>query len=143
MSRKAYESLYGNNEFYNRIAAPVMWSPWAIVRSEHPVFVLPDTFGMKAGAMDGRGLIAPLTPAACFVTLPGLEQQKRIIPHAVRADEDLSRRISLALALPACLHAQHGAVLRGGIVGQLSALALEAEVERRPDFEPATDPVAL
>ena len=42
MPRKAYESLYRNNEFYHRIAAPVMWSPWAIVRSERPVFVLPD-----------------------------------------------------------------------------------------------------
>ena len=97
MPRKAYESLYRNNEFYHRLAAPVMWSPWAIVRSECPVFVLPDTFGALASAVDGMRLIAPLTPTACFVTLPGLEQQKRIVPHAVRADEDLSRRISLVL----------------------------------------------
>ena len=97
MPREAYESLYRNNEFYHRIASPVMWSPWAIVRSERPVFVLPDTFGTRAGAMDGMRLIAPLTPTACFVTLAGLEQQKRIVPRAVRADEDLSRRISLVL----------------------------------------------
>ena len=98
MPRKAYESLYRNNGFYHRIAAPVMWSPWAIVRSERPVFVLPDTFCVRAGAMDGMRLIVPLTPTVCFVTLPGLEHQKRIVPHTVRADEDLGRRISSALA---------------------------------------------
>ena len=96
MPHKAYESLYRNNEFYHRIAAPVMWSPWAIVRSERPVFVLPDTFCTRASARDGMRLIAPLTPTACFVTLPGFERQKRIVPYNMRADEDLGRRISLA-----------------------------------------------
>ena len=97
MPRKAYESLYRNNEFYHRMAAPLMWSPWAIVRSERPVFVLPDTFARRAATRDGTRLIAPLTPTTCLVTLPGREQQKSIVPRGVRADEDLSRRISLAL----------------------------------------------
>ena len=98
MPRKAYESLYRNNEFYHRIASPLMWSPWAIVRSERPVFVLPDTFCARASAMDGMRLIVPLTPTACFVTLPRLERRKRIVPFSVRANEDLGRRISLALS---------------------------------------------
>ena len=97
MPHKAYESLYRNNDLYHRIAAPVMWSPWAIVRSERPMFVLPDTFCTRASAMDGMRLIAPLTPNTCFVTLPGLERQKRIVPFNVRADEELGRRISLIL----------------------------------------------
>ena len=97
MPRKAYESLYRNNEFYHRIASPVMWSPWAIVRSVRPMFVLPDTFCARGSAMDGMRLIVPLTPTACFVTLPSLERQKRIVPFNVHADEDLGRRISLAL----------------------------------------------
>ena len=70
MPRKAYESLYRNNEFYHRIATPVMWSPWVIVRAEPPLFVLPDTFAAWAGAIDGMRLIAPLTPITCLVTLP-------------------------------------------------------------------------
>ncbi len=98
MLRKAYESLYRNNEFYDRIASPVMWSPWAIVRSERPVFVLPDTFCAWVGTMDDMRLIVPLTPTVCFVTLPGLEQEKRIVPFHVCADEDLCQRISLVLA---------------------------------------------
>ena len=98
MPRKAYESLYRNNDFYHQIAAPLMWSPWTIVRSKRPVFLLPDTFAVRAGATDGMRMITPLTPTACFVTLPGHERQKQIIPHYVHAEEDLSRRISLALA---------------------------------------------
>ena len=72
MPRKAYESLYRNNEFYHRIAAPLMWSPWAIVRSGRPVFVLPDTFCARASATDGMRLIAPLTPTAslCYSSRP-------------------------------------------------------------------------
>lgn len=97
MLRKAYESLYRNNEFYNRIASAVMWSPWAIVHSERPVFVLPDTFCARVGAMDGMRLIVPLKPTVCFVTLPSLEEEKGIVPFHVRADEDLCRRIALVL----------------------------------------------
>ena len=98
MPRKAYESLYRNNEFYHRIATTMTWSPWAIVRSEQPVFVLPDTFAVRTSRLEGMRLIAPLTPSACFVTLPGREREKRIVPYSVRADEDLGRRISMALA---------------------------------------------
>ncbi len=97
MPPKAYESLYRNNEFYDRIAAPLMWSPWAIVRSDHPVFVLPDTFCTRATTKEGMRLIVPLTPNVCFVTLPGIERQKPIIPRNMRVGEDLSRRISLVL----------------------------------------------
>ena len=42
-------------------------------------------------------MIVPLTPTDCFVTLPSLERHKRIVPYNLRADEDLGRRISLAL----------------------------------------------
>ena len=97
MPRSTYESLYRNNQFYDRIASSLMWSPWAIIRSECPVFVLPDTFAVRAGARDGTHLIVPLTPTVCFATLPGHEQQKRVIPYDVCAGENLSRRIALML----------------------------------------------
>ena len=95
--RRAYESLYRNNELYHQVATPILWSPWAIVRSEQPVFVLPDTFAARTSPPGGMRLIAPLTPTACFVTLPGREWEKRIVPQSVRADADLARRISRAL----------------------------------------------
>ena len=98
MPRKAYESIYRNNEFYHRIAATMTSSPWAIVRSEHPIFVLPDTFAARTSRLEGMRLIAPLTPSSCFVTLPGREREKRIVPYSVRANEELARRISSALS---------------------------------------------
>ncbi|MEX2374525.1 MAG: hypothetical protein WD942_02940 [Dehalococcoidia bacterium] len=97
MPRKAYETLFRNNEFYHTVSHPVMWSPWAIVRSERPVFVLPDIFSARTGGSNGMRLIAPITPTACFVTLPGTEKQKRIVPRGITADHDLARRISIIL----------------------------------------------
>ena len=97
MARKAYELLYRNDQLYDRIASSLMWSPWVVIHSERPVFVLPDTFAVRAGATDGTRLIVPLTPTVCFATLPGYEQQKHIIPYHVRASENLSRMIALTL----------------------------------------------
>lgn len=55
------------------------------------------TFSARTGGSDGMRLIAPLTQRACFVTLPGTEKEKRIVPHGIKADHDLARRISLIL----------------------------------------------
>jgi hypothetical protein len=97
MLRKAYETLYGNNDLYHRLAHPVMWSRWAIVEAPSPIFVLPDTFGVHGDLGDGLRLVAPLTPRVCFVTLPSRETEKRIIPLQLCADEQLARRISSVL----------------------------------------------
>jgi len=42
-------------------------------------------------------MLVPLTPNACFVTLPDREEEKRIVPRHLPADERLARRISAAL----------------------------------------------
>lgn len=97
MAAKAYETLFSNNDLYHQLAHPVMWSRWALIRPPRPVFVLPDTFGARADLGDGMRLIAPLTPTVCFVTLPGREQEKRIVPSWLTVDEVLARRISSVL----------------------------------------------
>ncbi|WP_167392238.1 DUF4238 domain-containing protein [Mesorhizobium sophorae] len=97
MASKAYEAIYQNNEFYNLLAHPVMWSRWALVRTRSPLFVLPDVFGARADLGDGLRVIVPLTPTACFVTLRGSESEKRIVPRYLPADEGLARRISSVL----------------------------------------------
>ena len=66
MPQKAYETLYANNDLYNQLAHPVMWSRWAIVTAPSPLFVLPDTFGARGNFDDGLRLIVPLTPRICF-----------------------------------------------------------------------------
>jgi hypothetical protein len=97
MLRKAPETLYGNNDLYHRLAHPVMWSRWAIVKASSPLFILPDTFCAHGDFGDGLRLIAPLTPQVCFVTLPTRETEKRIIPLQLYADARLARRISSIL----------------------------------------------
>lgn len=97
MASKAYETLYGNNDFYNKLAHPVMWSRWALVKAPSPVFVLPDTFGARSDLGDGMRMIVPLTPTVCFVTLPSRESEKRIVPSWLTIDDALAGRISAAL----------------------------------------------
>lgn len=97
MAATTYEALYSNDDFYHKLAHPVMWSRWALVKSFEPVFVLPDTFGARSELGDGMRMIVPLTPKVCFVTLPSRETEKRIVPAWLNADEALARRISTAL----------------------------------------------
>ena len=97
MAARAFEALFRNNDFYDQISRPVMLSRWAIVKSTTPLFVLPDTFGVCGDIGDGLRIIAPLTPNACFVALPDREEQKRVVPRYLTADESLAREISAAL----------------------------------------------
>jgi hypothetical protein len=94
---KTYEALCSNNDFYHKLAHPVMWSRWALIKSSTPAFVLPDTFGARSELGDGMRMIVPLTPTVCFVTLPGRESEKRIVPSWLTVDEALARRITAAL----------------------------------------------
>jgi hypothetical protein len=97
MARRAYETLFQNNELYDRFARPIMWSRWAIVTSKQPFFVLPDRFSVHRDLGDGLRMIVPLTPEACFVTLLDREEEKDIIPRYLPADQQLARRISATL----------------------------------------------
>lgn len=97
MVSRAYETLFQNNEFYDRFARPIMWSRWAIVEAEQPVFVLPDRFSISRDFGDGLRMMVPLTPKTCFVTLLDWEKEKDIIPHYLPADQSLAKRISATL----------------------------------------------
>ena len=97
MPRRAHETLFGNNELYDHFARPLLWSRWAIVTSEQPVFILPDRFSVHRDLGDGMRMIVPLTPKACFVTLLDREEEKDIIPRYLNADDRLAWRISATL----------------------------------------------
>ena len=97
MARRAYASLFRQNEIYDAWARPILWSRWAIVTSEEPLFVLPDTFCARSAVDGDAKIIVPLTPTKCFVTLPSKEEEKRSVPFHVSADPELARRISSLL----------------------------------------------
>lgn len=99
--RSVYESLYRQNEFYDRLARPIMYSKWVVVRSKEAIFVLPDTCNIF-GKYDGcQYVIMPLTPTYCLVVLPVPVSDIRIVPHYIQADDALSKDISAILAASA------------------------------------------
>lgn len=99
--RLVYESLYRENEFYNRLARPVMYSKWVVVRSKEAIFVLPDACNIF-GKYDGHQyVIMPLTPTDCLIVLPVPVSDIRIVPHYIQADDALSMDISAVLAASA------------------------------------------
>jgi hypothetical protein len=92
-----YETLYLQDDFYDKLARPILYSAWMVVRSAKPDFVLPDVcnvFGEHAGR---RFVIMPLTPRDCLVVLPIEVTQPRIVPHYVLASPEMARDISFAL----------------------------------------------
>ena len=92
--KNAYDTLFSNNELYDRLARPVLRSQWALVKAETPSFVLPDSFSVRGDLGSGLRLIVPLTPKVCFVTLPALESEKRVIPISIKADAALAQNIA-------------------------------------------------
>lgn len=84
--RSVYETLYKNNELYDRIARPVMWNTWVLVNSQDG-FILPDTWCVSRAGVGADGFFcAPLTPNTCFVSLPPREHEKRVLPIRIHAD---------------------------------------------------------
>jgi len=99
--RSVYESLYRENEFYNRLAKPIMYSKWVVVRSLEPIFILPDTCNIF-GKYDGNQyVIMPLTPKDCLIVLPIPVKDIRIIPHYIQTDDALSMDIASVLTASA------------------------------------------
>jgi hypothetical protein len=75
-----YETLFTNNDFYDRIARPVFWNTWVLLKSKGH-FVLPDTWGVLRSEPEPDSFYcAPLTPSVCFLSLPPREEQKRVLP---------------------------------------------------------------
>jgi len=121
MAQAAHGSLFGNNELYDRLARPLLWSQWAIVSSDAPVFVLPDTFCAR-GQVDGElRLVVPLTPNMCFITLASKEREKRIVPFHHAADPGLADSLSRLLVQAAQSEFLSDSRFAGGLEGGTAA----------------------
>lgn len=145
MAAKTYEALYSENDFYHKLAHPVMWSRWALIKASRPVFVLPDTFGARSELGDGMRMIVPLTPTICFVTLPGHESEKRIVPSWLTVDEAFARRISAALIGSAAREfLSHPDFVPDADIPDVSLgdllLEIEAAIDRKEALEEAQSP---
>jgi hypothetical protein len=94
-----YETLYGNNEFYDKIARPIMYSRWVMIHSEKLEFVLPDVCHIHGSYDEKKYLIMPLTPQYCFIVLPEPLNKPRVVPHNIKAPTSLVRDISTVLMI--------------------------------------------
>jgi len=95
--RAVRESLFHNNDFYNRVASPVLWNTWVIVKSE-AAFILPDNWGILRSEPETDSLFCvPITPSRCFISLPPRERQKRVVPIAISADAERASQINRLL----------------------------------------------
>ena len=99
--RSVYETLYHQNDFYDKLARPILYSKWVIVRAEKPIFVLPDTCNIFGRYDTNQYVIMPLTPTDCLVILPIQVSEIRIVPHYIKADSKLAKDISVVLVLNA------------------------------------------
>lgn len=99
--RSVYESLYRQNEFYNKLAKPIMYSKWVVVRSGQPIFVLPDTCNIFGKYNGEQYVIMPITPNDCLIVLPVPVSDIRIVPHYIEASDSLSKDISAVLTASA------------------------------------------
>ena len=89
-----YETLYANNDFYDKITRPVFWNTWVLLKSNGH-FVLPDTWGVLRSEPESDSLYcAPLTPSVCFLSLPPREEQKRVLPITLEIGPERAAQIN-------------------------------------------------
>jgi len=95
--RAVYETLYSQNDFYDKLARPIMYSRWVVIRSETPDFVLPDVCNLFGSYESRQYVVMPLTPKDCLIVLPIEVNEPRVIPHYVKASNSLVRDVSFIL----------------------------------------------
>lgn len=95
--KQVYETLYSQNEFYDKLARPIIFSRWVVVRSETPDFVLPDVCNIFGSYKGRQYVFMPLTPTDCLIVLPVAVDKPRIVPHYIKATESMAKDISYIL----------------------------------------------
>lgn len=95
--RAVYETLYSQKDFYDKLARPIIYSRWVIVRSESPDFVLPDVCNLFGSYENKQYVVMPLTPHDCLIVLPVQIKQPRVVPYYIKASESMARDISYLL----------------------------------------------
>lgn len=95
--RSLYESLYCENDFYDKVARPIMYSRWVMVCSDEPEFVLPDICNIFGNYKGKQYVIMPFTPNNCLIVLPDPICEPRVVPHYIKASTSLTNDISTLL----------------------------------------------
>lgn len=95
--QQVYETLYSQNEFYDKLARPIFFSRWVVIRSETPDFLLPDVCNLFGSYQGRQYVFMPLTPTDCLIVLPVAVDTPRIVPHYIKATDTMARDIAYIL----------------------------------------------
>lgn len=97
--RKVYETLYDNNDFYDKLARPILKNKWVVVRSSEPSFILPDTCNVFGNHKGVQYVIAPITQSDCLVVLPNEDEEQRVVPNYINGSVQLVQDLCSLLLL--------------------------------------------
>jgi hypothetical protein len=65
-----YETLFQNNELYEKITHNILINQWIVLKSENKMFVLADTVGFYKLEESGQIILFPISPEYCLLILP-------------------------------------------------------------------------
>ncbi|MBB1336626.1 DUF4238 domain-containing protein [Pseudoalteromonas sp. SR44-2] len=85
--RKIYESLYSNNEAYNKVAQPLNQNQWVIIRSPNSKVLLPDICNILSKTSSGVFFVVPLTYKDCLFVLPSKADEYPFPRHITATNE--------------------------------------------------------
>lgn len=85
--RKMYESLYSNNEAYNKVAQPLNQNQWVIIRSPNSKILLPDICNILSKTSSGVFFVVPLTYKDCLFVLPSKADEYPFPRHITATNE--------------------------------------------------------
>lgn len=91
--REMYESLYSNNEAYNKVAQPLNQNQWVIIRSPNNKILLPDICNVLSKVSSGVFFVIPLTFKDCLFVLPK-KADEYPFPRHITASEELEEILS-------------------------------------------------
>lgn len=90
--RGFYESLFSNNELYNKVFQPLNQNQWGIIRSPNNKFLLPDICNIFSKVGSGLFVVVPLTFKDCLFILPS-KSDKYPYPRYITATKDLEETL--------------------------------------------------
>lgn len=97
--QKVYDTLYLNNDLYERLARPILNNKWVLLNSEKDSFILPDTCVIYGHTNESQYVIFPISPTICMVILPVEEIPHRIVPYNINVDQALASKLTKFILL--------------------------------------------
>lgn len=95
-ARLLYESIFNNNEIYQKISKPLRENQWVIIRSPNEAIILPDTCNVFTNTNDIPLIVVPISVSDCLAILP-VKADKHPFPWYITATQELEKLLTCFL----------------------------------------------